>query len=350
MGGLARRASAIDAYRGPELGLLVLDGGDALLTNPSQATEPAAHEIAKAATILRASALIGMDALGVGEGEIAIGVERVKALAAQVGLRLLGANVVDARGRPVFAPRALVSTGGIRVGILALLDLPPLDKSATAVLARARVRTTDPVVEAGKQVRLLLQEGAELVVLIAHMPVDRARAVARAVRGIHLVVLGHSGLRLAQPEAVGGAFLLEAGRRGRELGHAVVRLGDGWAAPTALHDDSPRFVMWNEAVREVEDLRREASSLTSDTDEARLRTGVERVRSLAKRIAGLGRPATPHTLVSTVDELDDRYTAQSAVQALLSSSREAMANPAPPPAPSGIRGKVTPRPIQPDRP
>jgi len=299
----------------------VVDVGDALFANPAGATH-GDGELNKAATIMQAHGLIGMDAMGVGEAELAVGPERLTALARQAGLTLLCANLTDRRGRRPFAERKLVDAGGTRVGLFAVLELPATPPEVSAPLQAAGLRTTDAVAAARAQVKALRGAGAEIVLMLAHTGMPRAKEIATQVPGIHVALVGHSSFRTSTPERAGQTYLVEPGRRGQELGHVELRLGADWSPAAELADDSQRHALFDEASAEAERVRKAlAANPSPELVRGRILPQAERVRQLADRLASTKPPAAPHSIVARLIELNEGWANQPAVHGLIQSQR-----------------------------
>lgn len=324
---MARRASTIETYRLPDQGLVVLDGGDALLASPS--LKPAPGDLNKAETIMRGMGLMGLDAMAVGVAEVAVGLDRLSKAARENSLTLLCANLVTPR-RGLCGPRRLVETGGVKVGVFAVTEPEATDKPAAAILKQARVRLTDSVAAAREQVKALGAEGAEVVVMLAHTGMPRATEIARAVPGIHLAVVARTGMQLSTPRKEGGTYLVEPGRRGMSVGHVELRLGPGWGAGASLADDSPRHELYDEIQTDVAWLRERYKDLTVATlPDAQKDPRYLRLKALAQRLAGQKPPAARHTLISSLIELDRKVPDHPAVAGLVAADRASWQVPAP---------------------
>jgi 2',3'-cyclic-nucleotide 2'-phosphodiesterase (5'-nucleotidase family) len=346
VGGLARRAGVIDTFRGRGEAILVLDAGDTLLPNlPPSGAEPTPLDQARAATMMQAHGMLGLDAFAPGEIDLALGAETLSRLARQASLTLLCANLLDAKGAPVATPRRLLEVGEgagkIRVGLFGLFELPAAEPPLPP---RLRLKVSDPIAAARVEVAALQKEGAELIVMLAHLGMPRAREVARAVKGIHLGVVAHSGYRTSEPERVPetGALLVESGRRGQSLGRVEVRLGEGWGTGAALTDDSRRFVLHLEASAELERVRKGLAAASAPTLRRRIHPSLERARLLAGQLRDLRPPAASHTVIATLTDLDEQAPENSAMKAFTASARGSW--PAPSPiAPQLLRVRRAPR-------
>jgi 2',3'-cyclic-nucleotide 2'-phosphodiesterase (5'-nucleotidase family) len=292
-----------------------------LLGNPAQPTPPAAGDLNKATTIMQAHGAIGLDAMAIGEAELAIGVAPLAALASRAGLRLLCANLVDARGQRPFAENLLVDARGVKVGLFALFEASTTAPDVVRRLKQARLRATDAVAAATAQVKALRAQGAEVIVMLAHVGMPRAKEIAQAVRGIHVGIVAHSGFRTSEPERVGKVILVEPGRRGQELGHLELRLGEGWTVQEQLVDDSRRHVLYLEASAEAGRVRKGLATASNVALRQRIVYQAERARHLARQLEEQRPPQAKHTVIARLIELDEAFPNQPTVQALLSSTR-----------------------------
>ena len=121
-------------------------------------------------------------------------------------------------------PEVIRSAGGIKVGVLGLC-------SADGAWP-AGVTVQDPVAAARAGVERLRAAGAEVTVALTGLPRDRARALARRVPGLDLVVVGgdgglEQGVDEAEPQA--GALLVVPGIKVEHAVRVELRLPD---APT----------------------------------------------------------------------------------------------------------------------
>jgi len=235
-GGLARRAAEVDAVRADSDAVISVDAGDLFL--PAREAHagfraPAASELERRARLIAtAYARLGVTAFSPGEGDLALGAPLLARVLADAKVPVVSANLVDARGRALFAPDRIVDAAGVRVGIFGVTAVSP---DAPARLRTWGVEARDPAAAARTEVASLRARGARIVVALVHVggTLDSKRLV-EAAPGIDWAVLGHSGLNLEAPEPVGGARMLEAMSMGKNLGvlelHVVA--GDG-AGPYA---------------------------------------------------------------------------------------------------------------------
>jgi len=200
-GGLARRVAYVQKRRaeGP---VLVVDAGDALAESVRK-TDPD-----RARLILDAMAATGVAAAGVGELDLALGVEWLKEAATKAGVPYLAANLVDGAGEALFPGRKIVEVGANRIGLFAVLT------SGRSLPEGVSLR--DAVEAAAAEVRALREAGVDLVVGLVHGPVNEVDRVARG-SGADVVVPAHMGGNTEVYQTRGGTWVTYTGHEGRTL-------------------------------------------------------------------------------------------------------------------------------------
>jgi 2',3'-cyclic-nucleotide 2'-phosphodiesterase (5'-nucleotidase family) len=224
LGGLARRATVIRRARAEADATVVVDAGDLFGPQGTPAeTERQARLLA--AGVGRA----GIDAFTPGDGDLAIGVARLKALAAAHKIPIVSANLYGRDGQRLFQADRLVEAAGTRLGIFGV-TAPPTAADASGWRA-AGIVVRDPADAAREQAASLRARGAAVVVALVHggLPAENRRLV-QAMTGVDWAVLGHSALNLDRPEKANGAFLLEAMSEGKNVGRLDLHVVGGSTA------------------------------------------------------------------------------------------------------------------------
>lgn len=221
LGGLARRATVIARARAEADATVVVDAGDLFEPQGTPAeTERQARLLA--AGVGRA----GIDAFTPGDGDLAIGVGRLKALAAANKIPIVSANLYGRDGQRLFQADRLVEAAGTRIGILGV-TAPPTAADANRWRAEGIV-VRDPADAAREAAASLRARGAAIVVALVHggLPAENRRLV-HAMSGIDWAVLGHSALNLERPERADGPLLLEAMSEGKNVGRLDLHIVGG---------------------------------------------------------------------------------------------------------------------------
>ncbi len=187
-GGLARRATLVDRARLAAGTVVQVDAGDLA---PSADDDPnladSAARATRTALVLQAYRRMGVDAVTVGERDLALGASALRKLCEEAKIPVVAANLWDGQGQRLFPADRVVQAGALTVGVFGILDL-----GATAGSAPVGVTISDAATAAREAVTSLRARGARLVVGLFHVAGGeaRARAIVAAASGIDLVVLG----------------------------------------------------------------------------------------------------------------------------------------------------------------
>lgn len=238
-GGLARRATLVDRTRLSVRAVAQVDAGDFVgAANDDPALGEVGAREARARLVLQAYHRMGVDAVTLGERDLALGLPALRALGAETKVPIVAANLVDSDGRPPFPGDVVVQTGTLDLGVFGILDM------GTETMP-AGIKVTDPSEAARAAVRSLRAHGARLVVGLFHVSggLARAREIAAAAGGVDVIVLGHEG-PAAPPRFVwagpGGARLGRidvrvAGRGEPRLDHSLLDVAPGVAEQVGVH-------------------------------------------------------------------------------------------------------------------
>ncbi|MBM4083196.1 MAG: hypothetical protein FJ272_00225 [Planctomycetes bacterium] len=210
LGGISRRAGIIKSIASQPLNVLTLDNGDVVSMMGRQ-------EELKYETAIMAMNRMGYAAMGVGEGDLALGLDYLVSMQEVAQFPFLCANLLR-DGKRVFPSHVTRPVKGgpgePSVSVVGILS-PKFDQ---------RVKSLDPrlsVVRPGPDFRALIEslvEGSQLIVALAHMSVAEGTALAKQFPQLDVVVCGH-GLDepLAQPVNAGKALVVNTGTKGRSL-------------------------------------------------------------------------------------------------------------------------------------
>ncbi len=192
---------------------LILDAGDTW-EDTYRRTGPA-----EAWATLHAMAELGYHAMVLGNHETYLGPQVLHELVASAPFPVLATNLRS----PLPTRRyALLDVGGVRVLVLGVLyDL---------VIVWPGWELLDPL----KSVQDALAQAPEhdLFILLGHMELARARALAQSLPECALLILGHNHHFLDEPVWEGKVPIVQAGHRGQAVG--VVRLESGKLASYKL--------------------------------------------------------------------------------------------------------------------
>ncbi len=243
IGGMARIAGIIAQVKRENPGsTLVVDAGDCLMGTLFQALEPETgfqHALMKKA---------GYDIVAMGNHdfdfgpEVYAGILRKASQRGEIPIILMG-NAVTDPGSPaddafeavmsdgIIRPYTIKEVNGIRVGVFSLIG-----KDADESAPYAPPVTFDKIIPAAKRlVRDLKKEGCDVVICLSHSGIRKDKdgiwtgedvKLARKVKGIDLIISGHTHVLLKEPLVVNGVPIVSVGDNGRFVGRIDIMAGD----------------------------------------------------------------------------------------------------------------------------
>lgn len=219
---LSRAKTVVDGIRAEkgEESVLLFDNGDSIQGNPLTSyfstTEPVT-ESGRQHPMAVANTLMGYDAQVTGNHEYNYGLDMLDLYTDQVDFPVLAANALDvSSGEPHNEPTALlertIDGETVTVGVIGLTN--PGSRVWDKKHLDGRIEFEDIVTSAQEQAPKLKEQGADVVIALAHTGKDPegqewdpaqlqenvARSVATQVPDIDMVVAGHS--HVDQPEEV----------------------------------------------------------------------------------------------------------------------------------------------------
>ena len=209
LGGLDRIATVLKAIRA-ERGerTVFLDGGDTWQNSYTSM-------LTKGQDMVDCMALLKPDAM-VGHWEFTLGAERVKAITEKLGFPFLAQNIRDTEwNEAAFEPMTMLERGGVRIAVIgqAFPYTPIANPRWMMPNWSFGIREED----LQGNVEKVRRSGAELVVLLSHNGFDVDRKLAARVRGIDVILTGHTHDALPDVVKVGNTLLVASGSHGKFL-------------------------------------------------------------------------------------------------------------------------------------
>ena len=207
LGGLDRIATVLKSIRAERGDRTVfLDGGDTWQNSYTSM-------LTKGQDMVDCVALLKPDAM-VGHWEFTLGAERVKAITEKLGFPFLAQNIRDTEwNEAAFEPMTMIERGGVKIAVIG---------QAFPYTPIANPRWMMPTWSFGIReedlqgnVEKARKDGAELVVLLSHNGFDVDRKLAGRVKGIDVILIGHTHDALPEVVQVGKTLLVASGSHGK---------------------------------------------------------------------------------------------------------------------------------------
>lgn len=219
VGGLDRMATLVKAIRAERPGnTLLLDGGDtwqgSYTSLETQGTD-----------MVEAMNALGVEAM-TGHWEFTYGTDRVKELIDKTDFPFLAGNVVDKDWQePVFESTAWYERGGVKIAVIgqAFPYTPVANPSYKIPNWSFGIR--EEAVQ--KHVDAAREQGAQLVVLLSHNGFDVDRKLAGRVRGIDILLTGHTHDAVPVALEIEGTLMISSGSHGKFLSRLDLDVADG---------------------------------------------------------------------------------------------------------------------------
>jgi 5'-nucleotidase/UDP-sugar diphosphatase len=161
------------------------------------------------------------DAMVLGNHEFDFGKEVLKRRISEAKFPVLTANVESLEG---LRPYVMKEIGGIRVAIIGVVteDVP----GTTHPKNVAGLEFFSPIDTVEKYIKELKRH-AEMIIVLSHVGHHVDRILAERVKGIDVIVGGHSHTKIKKPVEVGDTVIVQAWEHGKALGVLDLTIKDG---------------------------------------------------------------------------------------------------------------------------
>ena len=206
MGGMDRVATVVKAIRAARPEALLLDGGDTWHGSMTSL-------LTRGQDMVNVMNALGVEAM-TSHWEWTFGTERVKEIVDSLPFSFLGANIFDVEwDEPAFEPYKIFERGGQRVAVIG---------QAFPYMPIANPRWMFPEYSFGvRQERMqevvdeVRAQGVDLVVCLSHNGFDVDRKMVANVKGIDVILTGHTHDAVPEPVLVGETILIASGSNGK---------------------------------------------------------------------------------------------------------------------------------------
>ncbi|NGQ91593.1 thiosulfohydrolase SoxB [Rhodobacter sp. HX-7-19] len=219
MGGMDRVARVVKSIRAARPEALILDGGDTWHGSMSSF-------LTKGQDMVNVMNALGVEAM-TSHWEWTYGTERVKEIVeTQLKFPFLGANIFDAEwDEPAFEPYTIFERGGVRIAVIGqAFPYMPIANPKWMFPEYSFGIREERMQEMVDEVRA---EGVDLVVCLSHNGFDVDRKMAGRVKGIDVILTGHTHDAIPEPVLVGETILIASGSHGKFVSRVDLDVRDG---------------------------------------------------------------------------------------------------------------------------
>ncbi|SNX71069.1 sulfate thiol esterase SoxB [Cereibacter ovatus] len=205
MGGLDRIATVVKAIRAARPDALLLDGGDTWHGSMTSL-------LTKGQDMVNAMNALGVDAM-TSHWEWTYGTRRVHDIVDALPFPFLGANIFDVEwDEPAFAPYEIFERAGTRIAVIGqAFPYMPIANPGWMFPEYSFGLREERMAQLVDEVRAK----ADLVVCLSHNGFDVDRKMAARVRGIDVILSGHTHDALPEPVLVGQTIIVASGSHGK---------------------------------------------------------------------------------------------------------------------------------------
>jgi len=186
----------------------------------------------------KALGMMSYDVIGLGEKDLAHGVDFLKRMAEQYRLPLVCANAVSSPTKELlFDPYVIREKDGVSVAFLGVVSPERhIVSQVESQLLEQEIEFLDPTIQIQKFLPEL-REKADLVVLLSHCGIETSKFLATDL-DLDVVIVGHYPAVLSAPEEHGGTIFAMAGSKADRFGTLEVTLTPDGSDIAKYHGDA----------------------------------------------------------------------------------------------------------------
>lgn len=232
LGGLYKKATYIREYRKTEKNLVLVDSGD--LFNEHEKIKDSYMPSArfKGEVFTKVYKDLGIDAINVGELDLALGIEYLKELEKKYDVPFISANIVDDKNQLLFKPYVIKTIDNIKIGIIGIMGTTNDVAKPFEEIAGSSLSVLNPLETAAARVAEL-RDKVDFIVVLTHQHMGQNWVFARKINGIDVIVGGHHKQKLDTPYEANSTYIVQSSEKEQHQGMLVLeKAADGTKTAT----------------------------------------------------------------------------------------------------------------------
>ncbi|MCX5718506.1 MAG: metallophosphatase, partial [Nitrospirae bacterium] len=203
-GGIVYLSARVNALRKEKVSLL-LSAGDMIQGNNWA-------NLSQGESVIELMNAMGFDAMVVGNHEFDFGQDVLKKRISEAKFPVLGANV---EGLDMLKPFVIKELDGIKVAILGIVTEDTPVSTHPRNVSGLKFLSEESTVE---KYMTELKIKADIIIILSHIGHHADRILAEKVKGIDVIVGGHSHTKVEKPLRVGNTLIVQAWEHAKALG------------------------------------------------------------------------------------------------------------------------------------
>ncbi|MDR3569071.1 MAG: bifunctional UDP-sugar hydrolase/5'-nucleotidase [Syntrophobacteraceae bacterium] len=212
VGGAAYLATMIETQRAKNpQGTILLSAGDMFQGTPES-------NVFHGKPVVEIMNYLHFDAMALGNHEFDWGQGVLHSIISWASFPVISANITTPEGGPIegVKPYIILQRKGVRIAVIGLTT--PTTRYTTKPENVADLTFSSPSSVMPSLIREVRAKGASIVIALTHLGLNSDEQLAGQVRGIDLIVGGHSHTVVMDPVVESGTVIVQAGSYGRYLG------------------------------------------------------------------------------------------------------------------------------------
>jgi len=210
-GAVEKRSVYVSDFLRKNPNTIFLDSGDIFTMT---------HQSLKDSLMAEAYRLLSYDAILFGDQELTMDPKVLKKLTSLMETVIVGTNIDS----PDMVRSHIIKKGDLRIAILGIMDPYAIKYYPKDI--RDKIKLRDPI-KAVKTEMKRLKGKADIYILLSHQGADLDYTIAEKIKGLHVIIGGHSQSAIESPEVINKTLIAQAGKEGYYIGVIELNLKKG---------------------------------------------------------------------------------------------------------------------------